>query len=110
MSRIFLVLFFVIVFTVFLGQFTSAIAQQTGTLAVSTMPVNGPIFVDNVFKGTKFWSGDLDAGSHEVAFGDVDGFIAPPPQMVTVIAGQMYYVIGAYRKLLSLLKSVYIVP
>lgn len=103
-------MFSIIVFSVFLGQFTSAKAQGTGTLSVSTTPVSGPIFVDSVFKGTKFWSGDLDIGSHAVSFGDVDGYIAPPPQMVTVIAHQTYYVIGAYRKLFSLLKSVYIMP
>jgi ribosomal protein S27AE len=105
MVRTLLLLFSIIVFSFFAGHFTSAKAQQTGTLSVSTMPVSGTIFVDFVFKGTKFWSGNLDVGSHEVSFGDVDGYITPPPQIVTIIADQTYYVIGAYRTLLSLLKS-----
>jgi hypothetical protein len=106
MVRIPLVLFFIIIFNVFLGHFTSAKAQETGTLSVTTTPVSGAIFVDNVFKGTKFWSGDLNVGPHMVSFGDVDGYIAPSPQTVTVIADQTYYVIGVYRKLFSLLESV----
>jgi len=106
MVRILLVLFFIIIFSVFLGDFTSAKAQETGTLSITTTPVSGTIFVDNVFKGTKFWSGDLNVGPHMVSFGDVDGYIAPSPQTVTVIADQTYYVIGAYRKLFSILKSV----
>ena len=106
MVRILLVLFIIIIFSFFLGHFNSVKAEGTGTLSVTTTPVSGAIFVDNVFKGTKFWSGDLNVGSHMVSFGDVDGYIAPSPQTVTVIADQTYYVIGAYRKVFSLLKSV----
>jgi len=110
MARILLVLFSIIIFSVFLGHFTSAKAQETGTLSVTTTPVSGAIYVDYVFKGTKFWSGDLDAGSHVVSFGNVDGYIAPSPQTVTIIVDQTYYVFGAYRKLFSLLEWVYILP
>jgi len=102
MIRVLPVLFSIIIFSVFLGHLTSAKAQGTGTLSVTTTPVSGAIYVDYVFKGTKFWSGDLDVGSHVVSFGDVDGYIAPSPQTATVIADQTYYIVGAYRKLLSL--------
>jgi hypothetical protein len=101
MPRILLVLFFIIIFNALLGHLSSAKAQETGTLSVTTTPASGAIFVDNVFKGRKFWSGDLNVGPHMVSFGDVDGYIAPSPQTVTVIADQTYYVIGAYRKLFS---------
>ena len=110
MARILLVLFSIFIFSFFLGHFTFAKAQGTGTLSVTTTPVSGDIYVDYLLKGKKYWSGDLDAGTHAVSFGDVDGYITPPPQMVTVIADQTYYVIGAYRKLLSLLKLAYILP
>ena len=110
MFRTLLVVSSIIVFTIFLGQFTSARAQDTGALSITTTPVRGAIYIDYIFKGTSFWSGDLAIGSHVVSFGNVDGYITPPPQMVTVIADQTYYVIGAYKKLLSLLKSVYIMP
>jgi glycine/D-amino acid oxidase-like deaminating enzyme len=103
MARTLLVLLSTIIFSVSLGHFTSAKAQATGTLSVTTTPVRGAIYVDTLFKGTHFWSGDLYVGSHMVSFGDVDGYIAPPPQTVTVIGDQTYYVIGAYRKLFSLL-------
>jgi hypothetical protein len=88
-----------------LGHLTSAKAQETGTLSVTTTPVSGAIYVDNVLRGIKFWSGDLDVGSHVVSFGNVDGYIAPPAQTVTVIANQTYYIVGAYRKLFSLPES-----
>jgi len=110
MVRTLLVLFSIIVVCVFLGQFTPAIAQGTGTLVVTTTPVSGDIYVDYLFKGKKLWSENLDAGPHAVSFGDVDGYIAPPPAMVTVIAGQTYYFIGAYRKLVSQYKSIYTMP
>ena len=42
-----------------LGHFTPAKAQETGTLSVTTTPVSGAIYIYFVFKGTKFWSGDL---------------------------------------------------
>ena len=105
MFRILLVFFSIIIFSVFLGDFTSAKAQGTGTLSVTTTPVSGGIYVDSVFKGTKLWSGELNAGSHVVSFGRMDGYIAPSPQAVTVIADQTFYVIGAYKKLFSLLQS-----
>ena len=101
MTRILLILFSIIVFSVILGHFTPAKAQETGTLSVTTTPVSGAIYVDFVFKSTKFWSGDLNIGSHVVSFGDVDGYIPPSPQTATVIANQTYYIVGAYRKLLS---------
>jgi hypothetical protein len=59
MIRILLILFSIIVFSVILEHFTLAKAQETGTLSVTTTPVSGAIYVDFVFKGTKFWSGDL---------------------------------------------------
>jgi hypothetical protein len=106
MVRILLILFSIIIFSVYLGHFTSAKAQEIGTLSIATTPVSGAIFVDNVLKGTKFWSGDVNVGPHLVSFGDVEGYIPPSPQTVTVIEDQTYYVIGAYRKLFSLFNSV----
>jgi len=90
-----------IILSLVLGDFTSVEAQGTGTLSVTTTPVSGTIYVDNLLVGLKFWSGDLIAGSHVVSFGDVDGYVAPSQQTVTIIADQTYYVVGAYRKLLS---------
>jgi hypothetical protein len=96
------VFFSIIIFSAFTGHFTCAKAQEAGTVSVITTPVSGAIYVDNLLKAKKFWSGDLGAGSHLLSFGNVDGYIAPSPQAVTVIANQTYYVIGAYRKLFPL--------
>ena len=93
-----LLLFFA---TVSSGHLSPAYAQGTGSLSVTTTPVRAAIYVDNVFKGTSFWSGNLDPGPHMVSFGDVEGYIAPAPQIVNITAGQTSYAIGAYRKLLS---------
>jgi hypothetical protein len=99
MIRTLLVLFSIIALSVFLGHFTSAKAQGTGILVVTTTPVKGAIYVDYILRGAKFWSGNLNAGLHAVSFGDVDGYVAPPWQIVTLIADQTYYVIGVYRKM-----------
>ncbi len=107
MVRLLLALFSMIVFSVLSGHFTSAKAEEIGTLSVTTTPVSGAIYVDFLFKGTKYWSGDLNVGAHVVSFGDVNGYIAPSPQTVAVIADQAYYVVGAYRKVFSLLESVF---
>jgi len=108
MIRILLVSFFIIIFSLFLGHFTSVKAQETGILTVTTTPVRGGIYVDKVFRGINYWSGNLSVGSHVVSFGNVEGYITPSPQTVTIIADQTYYVIGSYRKLFSLVKSVLI--
>jgi hypothetical protein len=106
MVRILLVVFSIIIFSVSMGQPPPAKAEQTGTLSVTTTPVSGAIFVDNILKGTRFWSGDVNIGPHLVSFGDVEGYIPPSPQTVTVIEDQTYYVIGAYKKLFSLFEWV----
>jgi hypothetical protein len=102
MARIPFILFSTVIISLFLGQVTPSNAQETGTLSVTTTPVSGTIYVDYILMGARFWSGILNAGSHVVSFGEVDGYIAPSPQTVAVVAGQTYYVVGAYRKLVSL--------
>jgi hypothetical protein len=99
-----LALFSLAIISVFLGHVAPSNAQETGILSVTTTPVSGAIYVDYVFMGTRFWSGNLNAGFHVVSFGDVDGYIAPSPQTITVVPNQTYYIIGAYRRLLSLKK------
>ena len=104
MSCIFFVLFSIIILSVFLSHVTPSKAQETGTLSVTTTPVSGAIYVDYLLVAAKFWSRNLSAGSHVVSFGDVEGYIAPFPQTITVVAGQTYYVVSAYRRLLFLKK------
>lgn len=103
MLRVLVIFLSVIIFSYIPGHFKSARAQGKGTLSVTTTPVSGAIYIDYVFRGAKFWSGDLEIGSHAVSFGEIEGYIAPPLQMVTVIADQTNYVIGAYKKQFALL-------
>lgn len=82
-----------------------ALAEETGTLTVTTTPVRGAIFVDNIFKSTSFWSGSVNSGDHIVSFGDVSGYITPFPQTVTVMTNQAISAVGIYRKIISLFIS-----
>jgi len=102
MLRILLALLSIVIISLLVGKVTPSNAQEAGTLSVTTAPVGGAIYVDYLLMGTRFWSGNLIAGSHLVSFGDVDGYIAPSPQTVTVVADQTFYIVGVYRKLLSL--------
>jgi len=99
-----LISFLIVIISFFLVVVVPFKAQETGTLSVTTTPVSGAIYVDYLLVGAIFWSRDLSAGSHVVSFGDVEGYIAPFPQTITVAAGQTYYVVGAYRRLVSLKK------
>ena len=96
-----LVSFLIIIFFAFTPYFASAEGQEAGTLSVTTAPVSGAIYVDMLLKGKKLWSGAVNTGFHVVIFGDVEGYVTPSPQTVTVIADRTYYVIGLYKKLPS---------
>ena len=68
----------------------------TGTLSITTTPVNGTISVNGVQKGTGSWSGTVNAGSYTVTFGTISGYTTPNPQTVTVTANQTKTVTGTY--------------
>jgi WD40-like Beta Propeller Repeat len=74
------------------GTFT-----QRGTLRVTTNPaVAGTISVDGIPRDDwGVWT-DLPTGSHQVCFGAVQGFTAPPCQNITLTAGQQTTVTGTY--------------
>ncbi len=69
---------------------------STGTLSVTTTPVNGEIFVDSISWGTAPVSKSIVAGSHIVSFGAVSGYTTPPSLTVSVTAGQTTSVTGTY--------------
>ncbi len=98
-TRLLLFLSLPIIFFAFAEYVAFGEDQEKGTLSVMTTPVSGAIYVDQLLKGKKFWSGDLGAGYHVVTFGDVRGYITPSPQTVTVIANQLFHIIGLYKKL-----------
>ncbi len=69
---------------------------NTGTLSVTTTPVNGNILVDGVYKGTGSWSGSVNTGSYTVSFGAFSGYTTPSQQTVNVNTGQTTIVTGTY--------------
>jgi len=68
------------------GTYTP-IAVPKGTLTVTTTPVAGKIYVNAQLRGTGSWSGQLDIGTYTVSFGDVAGYVTPPPVQAQVAEG-----------------------
>jgi len=71
--------------------------EVLGSLRVTTgPPVPSTIFVDGVPRDDwGIWRA-IPAGTYTVAFGDVPGYVAPPPRPVSVTAGQLTHVRGAF--------------
>lgn len=76
-------------------------APTTGLLRVFTSPaVASPISVGGTHRAD--WGIDwltVEAGSHEVCFGDVPGFRTPPCRTVDVVAGVTTVVEGTFERL-----------
>jgi hypothetical protein len=70
---------------------------KTGDLHVYTTPISGVIAVDGEEAGpAPIAIEDLSIGNHDVGFGPVEGYIAPPPQTATIVGGQTTTVTGTY--------------
>jgi hypothetical protein len=76
----------------------TATASQSGTLQVETEPtVEATILVDGVARNTGAVKGlELAAGAHEVCFGSVEGYQAPPCEVVEVEGGDTVSVVGEF--------------
>jgi PhoPQ-activated pathogenicity-related protein len=70
--------------------------QQLGTLAVSTTPVAGEVFVDGNSWGLAPQSRQVSVGAHTVSFGPVSGYTTPASQQVTIINSQTNSITGTY--------------
>jgi hypothetical protein len=68
-----------------------------GTLMVDTTPVKGPVYLNGVLQGTAPVTVNLNPGTYTVSFGDVEGYVTPPPQTVNIVAGQTTTVTGTYE-------------
>jgi hypothetical protein len=58
-----------------------------GYLHIITSPINGDIFVNNEYRGTKDINIELEQGTYTVTFGNVAGYVAPAPLSVAVNPG-----------------------
>ncbi len=75
---------------------SSSPPPSTGTLSVTTTPVNGQVFVDGSSWGTAPVSKSIATGSHTVSFGAVSGYTTPASITVSITAGQTTSVTGTY--------------
>jgi hypothetical protein len=85
--------------TINAGQTTTVNASftQRGSLRVITSPaVDATIRVDGVPRNNWGMWTDIPTGTHQVCFGQAQGFTAPPCQNATVNAGQLTTVTGNY--------------
>ena len=68
-----------------------------GSLRVATdPPLPATIFVDGVPRDDWGMWQSMPPGTYAVSFGPVSGYLTPPPQTVTVIAGRLTVVTGRY--------------
>lgn len=69
----------------------------TGWLYAYTKPIAGLIIVDGVEREVAPIAIELDKGDHSIAFGEVEGYIAPEPRLFTIVAGMSTVVTGEYE-------------
>ncbi|TKJ41853.1 hypothetical protein CEE37_04605 [candidate division LCP-89 bacterium B3_LCP] len=66
-------------------------SEQRGTLKVNTYPIQGGIFVDDIFKGIgKVVMPDLSLGELIIRFGEVEGYRTPQPQKASLTGSWPY--------------------
>lgn len=70
--------------------------DEVGTLAISTTPVNGEIFIDGVSVGTGSANRELAVGEYTVSFGDMEGYVTPADQTIAVTVDEETTVVGTY--------------
>ena len=87
--------------TVVAGQTVSVtgVFLPHGWLRVTTdPPASGTIFVDGVPRDDwGMWQSMLP-GTYVVSFGPLEGYLAPPPQVVAVVARELTLVVGTYTR------------
>lgn len=76
-------------------------AVETGTLQVSTTPINGEVLVGGVSWGTAPQSRALQTGTYIVGFGAVSGYVKPQDVEVQVFEDTVSSVQGTYTPIAS---------
>ena len=71
---------------------------NSGMLLVRTVPVDGRVFVDGVQRAVGGWSGVISEGDHEVSYGEVAGYAAPPDETAHVEAWEGTEITGTYAE------------
>jgi len=76
---------------------TATYASATGTLSITTSPVTGAVFVDEVSWGSAPQVRQIALGEHTIGFGYVAGYITPDDQSVVITQDQTSAVAGVYE-------------
>ncbi len=69
---------------------------DTGTLSITTTPVNGEVSVNGILWGTAPQSDEVEVGSYTVSFGAMTGYDTPANQTVDVTVDATKDVTGTY--------------
>ena len=69
-----------------------------GTLIVESRPIAAECFVNGSSWGLTPQSRNVQAGTHEVSWANVDGYYSPNPQIVTVNENETVTVVGEYAE------------
>lgn len=75
---------------------TSTPASTTGKLVVTTTPIVGDIYVNNVYVGSGSFGKNYAPGTYTVSFGDISGYVTPSSKTVAITAGSTVTVTGVY--------------
>jgi len=73
--------------------------SEVAQLAVSTTPVRGQIYLNDVLQGLSPQAFILDPGPYFVSFGDVDGYRTPLEEVLVLRGGDVKSVLGTYTSL-----------
>jgi len=83
--------------TFVIGRYEPFPFPITGTISVTTEPVDGKVYIDSEYAGTGSFSGEYEPGTYRVSFGDVAGYVTPDAQIVVVNSGRSTTVRGRYE-------------
>jgi hypothetical protein len=80
------------------AQVAQTSVQTKAMLTVQTTPVSGEVFVNGASWGMAPQTRSLDSGSYMVSFGNVEGYVTPLPQTVSLAPKESRTVVGVYER------------
>ncbi len=80
-------------------SFMVYVPPTLATLTADTTPIKASVYVDGALWGTAPQTKSVAAGTYTVSFGDLLDYLTPPPQTVTLSAGETRTVTGFYTEL-----------
>ncbi len=84
------------------GNTSFRLVSQMEKVSITTTPPQGKIYIDGNYQAEGQYEGTLDIGEHKISFGDIEGFITPKPQTISVKAGLPLKVNAGYFPVLRI--------